>query len=1516
MSSSPLLRNSRGNPFQRVKHKFQALRKNPTHLLSPNSPAQTGISTANVSNVSNDTPSPEINQHQDTIVPQHYPPTPNSSSPDSEPSTSEKPRKDWGMVWTGLITVLRLLEKSADACPPLKSAAGGLVACLDLTQAVAENKEEYERLAIELTGTVEALTPYVTKLAAEGVSGSLARIMEWVVQISPLTSINAESLYIRQRQTRGKIVRTIEADEDQGDIIQRYHRIESLFRQLQATLLKNMDPVDDARYNSGYSTTIGRRGCTIDMHKKILEDLQAWVSDSKESKVYWMNGTMGTGKTTILYSLCEWLEEKKQLGGNYFCSRTSPQCRNVNDIVPSLAYQLSQYSPAFRSTLCKVLEETPEAGKLDVKRQLARLIQEPMQVMKTAMPENVIVVIDALDECEDCQYVNSYTFKLFLDTLLKLAADLPLKFFVSSRPEPVICEKMLAPRYLYSVVHLHEIEESISNLKADIKKYLTEALGPISPPPSPDEVEKLAKRTGKLLIYAETVVRYIIPPDGPDANSRNRLQAVLEMVSESDQYNELDELHALYMVILSAAVNHEFHGEVVDNILLILRTVVCAKEPMTTQMIASLLGITEELVCLSLEPLQSLLQEDPVGLIAPFHASFPDFLFDKSISGNFHCETTSCNEDLAGHCFDIMKKELKFNICSLESSFVFDKDVPDLQERIANSVSDTLSYACRYWGEHLRQGNLTDMVHDKLADFITHRLLFWMEVLNLRQHIMKGAEILGRIQNWLAKDRYSNTWKQISDAKTFIMCFTCGACARSTPHIYISALPFCPRTSSVYKNYRSHIQGLTDVKGITVEQLLIGMWTTTSQILSVAFSPDSTCIVSGSKDNTIRVWDAHTGDAVTRPFKGHRHMVHSVAFSHDGTYVVSGSVDRTIRVWDPRTGDTVVEPFKGHTDIVCSVAFAPDGTHIVSGSRDHTVRVWNINTGDVIAEPFTGHSNLVHSVAFSPDGTRIVSGSFDNTVRVWDTYTGETIAGPFVEHTNWVMSVAFSPDGIHVVSGSKDETVRVWDTFTGDPVGGPFRGHVGPVFSVAFSPDGACVVSGSGDETIRVWNAHTGDTVAGPFKGHTSSVLSVSFSPDGTYIVSGSVDQTIRVWDAHASYTNIGLPKRSADAVGSVYSVAFSAEGSHIVSGSSEKIVQVWDAGTGDIVLPLKGHTAQIASVAFSPDGTSIISSSHDKTIRIWDTQTGNAVARPFRGHTCLVLSIAFSPDGTRIVSGSCDKSIRVWDAHTGKTVVGPLKGHTYSVLSVAISPNGAYIVSCSLERTIRVWDAHTGDAIGEPFTGHSNVVQSVAFSPDGSSIVSGSHDQTIRIWDTYTGDTIAGPFRGHTGPVFSVAFSPNGTRIVSGSWDQTIRVWNARTGHIVAGPFKGHTSWVMSVAFSPNGAHIVSGSKDRTIRVWDALLGPLNEHMDKMSTGISVSQTLFSPEIRSKLSMEKITFQKDGWLIVDDVPFLWIPPQYCTDVSYAGNTLVINAKGAKLLIDSSSFDLFIGKTWSRCYSP
>ena len=140
-------------------------------------------------------------------------------------------------------------------------------------------------------------------------------------------------------------------------------------------------------------------------------------------------------------------------------------------------------------------------------------------------------------------------------------------------------------------------------------------------------------------------------------------------------------------------------------------------------------------------------------------------------------------------------------------------------------------------------------------------------------------------------------------------------------------------------------------------------------------------IVTGSYDNTARLWDANTGSHL-RTLEGHTAGVASVSFSPDGTVILSGSYDGTARLWDANTGSEL-HTLKGHKGAIVSVSFSPDGTTVASGSWDRTARLWDVDTGSDL-RTLAGHADEVDSVSFGPDGNAIATGSKDGTVLVWE----------------------------------------------------------------------------------------------------------------------------------------------------------------------------------------------------------------------------------------------------------------------------------------------------------------------------------------------------------------------------------------------------------------------------------------------------------------------------------------------------------------------------------------------------
>ena len=282
-------------------------------------------------------------------------------------------------------------------------------------------------------------------------------------------------------------------------------------------------------------------------------------------------------------------------------------------------------------------------------------------------------------------------------------------------------------------------------------------------------------------------------------------------------------------------------------------------------------------------------------------------------------------------------------------------------------------------------------------------------------------------------------------------------------------------------------------------------WVTTSQILkghdddvrAVAFSPDSTLVVSGSNDKTVRLWNTGTGELI-RTFNGVRSAITSIDISPDGMYIVSGSGKDIARLWNVETGDHI-RSFEGW-----KVRFSPNGTHVATASGvDHTSRLWNIGTGQRIRN-FKGHRKDIWSVHFFRTGAFILSTSGDGAF-LWNVETGQHI-NTFAEGEH-LRASAISPDEIYIVTASK-ENVHLWNANSGALVR-TFGG--GNYWSVKFSLTGEYLAIGLSDGCVQLWKVETGQLFQ-TLTGHTKWITSIDFSQDGAYIATASGDNTVRVW--------------------------------------------------------------------------------------------------------------------------------------------------------------------------------------------------------------------------------------------------------------------------------------------------------------------------------------------------------------------------------------------------------------------
>jgi WD40 repeat protein/serine/threonine protein kinase len=169
---------------------------------------------------------------------------------------------------------------------------------------------------------------------------------------------------------------------------------------------------------------------------------------------------------------------------------------------------------------------------------------------------------------------------------------------------------------------------------------------------------------------------------------------------------------------------------------------------------------------------------------------------------------------------------------------------------------------------------------------------------------------------------------------------------------------------------------------LTVFDIASGKSLCSTKGSALAYSPDGRWLASlGAQDNTVLLLDARTHKTVAR-FSGHESRIFKAAFSPDSRCLATCSRDRTVRLWQIGSGECRV--LRGHTNEVYAVAFHPHDSRLATSARDGTVCLWDLERGVEVAR-LRGHAGLVWSLAFSPDGATLASGSGDATVRLWDT---------------------------------------------------------------------------------------------------------------------------------------------------------------------------------------------------------------------------------------------------------------------------------------------------------------------------------------------------------------------------------------------------------------------------------------------------------------------------------------------------------------------------------------------------
>ena len=580
-----------------------------------------------------------------------------------------------------------------------------------------------------------------------------------------------------------------------------------------------------------------------------------------------------------------------------------------------------------------------------------------------------------------------------------------------------------------------------------------------------------------------------------------------------------------------------------------------------------------------------------------------------------------------------------------------------------------------------------------------------------------------------------------------------------------------------------------------------------------AFSPNGQWLAAGLQDKEIWVWPSTGGPP--RKLNAHSEPVHFVAFTPDSSKLVSCGRDNTLRVWaipEGRCLRRIDLPGPGRFVIF------PDGTrlHSASVAGEVVLQSWPLAGGEPATLARLPGTPSYLGLAIEPAGTKLLLGA-GREVGLLDVAG----AGPgrwqrIGSLDKYVHAVAFHPGGRLVASADAQGEIRLWTVpAAGDPTPAePKRvlaGHQGSVLDIEFSPDGSILASCGTGGAIRLWEMP--DAVADPIvlrAGKVRQFTSVSFHPSGHWLATGtSTDDRLLLWPLARRYART-FRGPAATTVG----LAFDPRGQWIAAASMDGTVRRW---------PLRPDSGQQASVLFELDGDALYDLQTDGNARFllagsnagpaWLIPLGGGAARALTGFGSYAGAVALSPDGRRAfaIGGQNkrrDAVLRIWETDgdgTQARTLDPDDGQYNS--DIAITPDGRQLAIAG-GAGLRVCDLERGSFR----TLTRGPCTSVDVSRDGRFVLSDGESGLV-LCALVDGTCRVLPRHAGKGQGLAVAFHPSGELVASGDGVGVIRVGSVRgeEPHLLLG----NERFIPDLAFDPDGESLASTSYDGTVRLW-----------------------------------------------------------------------------------------------------
>lgn len=497
-------------------------------------------------------------------------------------------------------------------------------------------------------------------------------------------------------------------------------------------VLASLPIAERATFNS--HTNEPQDYCLENTRVDLFEEIQDWVDSSTANPIFWLQGMAGTGKSTISRTIARDLKQRGILGATFFFNRSEQDRSTSHSLLTTMAKQLIDILPQFQDDVLKAIKKDSTLVNSSLGEQFDRILKDPLSAVKAKTSQKLllVIIIDALDECQD--EINIQTIIKRLSEIQHVDSTVELRFFMTSRPESRILSGFNAVQDKHTVAILHEIPQSI--VEHDIKVFFQSKLPKIRNErglddtwPGEANIQKLVQMTAPLFIYAATIYRVF---EDPIWDPQDSLENFLDHPDR--QSSQLSGTYLPVLERLTAGQGERQVLQLVNEFQNVVGPILILQNSLPIMSLAELLNIRETAVQTRLNTLQSVIRmpreaEEPVKL---FHQSFRDYLLDPGEKSQFSVDRVQMNKTIGLHCIRVMEREnggLKRNICDISSFGTLRTELDPLS--IQAKLPTELQYACRYWVSHLHQGHVKLVDHDEIHHFLKKHFLHWLEALGL-----------------------------------------------------------------------------------------------------------------------------------------------------------------------------------------------------------------------------------------------------------------------------------------------------------------------------------------------------------------------------------------------------------------------------------------------------------------------------------------------------------------------------------------------------------------------------------------------------------------------------------------------------------------------------------------------------------------------------------------------------------------------------------------------------------------